>query len=69
VVLPEPDGPITQITSFGATARLTCRSTSAGPKLLETSSAVINGTAKPTPVLTLPKKMLMLGFVKFRAIA
>jgi hypothetical protein len=31
--LPDPDGPITQTTSFAATATLTRRNTSVGPKL------------------------------------
>jgi hypothetical protein len=58
VVLPEPDGPITQTTSFGATAKQTRRSTSVGPKLLDTASAAINGTAKPQPLLRHHKKRL-----------
>jgi hypothetical protein len=69
VVLPEPDGPITQTTSFGATARLTRRSTSVGPKLLDTSSAAINGTAKPQPSLRHHKKCLCYFFAKASIVA
>ena len=57
VVLPEPDGPITQTTSFGATARLTCRSTSVGPKLFDTFSEAINGAAKSRPRRNQHKKI------------
>src|ERR1700716_4315604 len=48
VVLPEPDGPITQTMSFSATGRLTCRSTSLLPKLLETWSAAMIGPVDDT---------------------
>src|SRR6202011_29748 len=48
VVLPEPDGPITQTMSFSATGRLTRRSTSLGPKLLDTCSAAMIGPVDGT---------------------
>ena len=48
VVLPEPDGPITQTMSFSATGRLTRRSTSLGPKLLEIWSAAMIGPVDGT---------------------
>ena len=69
VVLPEPDGPITQTTSFGATARLTWRSTSVGPKLFDTFSEAINGTAKSRPLAGPAQKTMMLGFAKFSVFA
>src|ERR1700738_5308998 len=53
VVLPEPDGPITQTMSFSATCKLTRRRTSLGPKLLETSSAAIIGPDNTTRGLRL----------------
>src|SRR6266853_3431541 len=47
VLLPEPDGPITHITSFGCTSRSMPCSTSSRPKLLCTASALTIG-----PMLT-----------------
>src|SRR5712691_10322644 len=44
VLLPEPDGPIMHITSWGATSRSMPRSTSSRPKLLCTASALTIGT-------------------------
>src|SRR5260370_42007317 len=45
VLLPDPDGPITHITSFGWTSRSIPRSTSSRPKLLCTASALTIGLA------------------------
>src|ERR1700682_990117 len=43
VLLPEPEGPITHMTSFGWTSRSMPRSTSSRPKFLCTASALTMG--------------------------
>src|SRR5260370_21088021 len=43
VLLPEPDGPIMHMTSFGCTSRSIPRNTSSRPKLLFTASAFTMG--------------------------
>src|SRR6202047_519255 len=43
VLLPEPEGPIMHMTSFGWTSRSMPRSTSSRPKLLCTASALTMG--------------------------
>ena len=51
VVLPEPDGPITQTTSCSATGRLTPQRTSCAPKCLLIFSAAMIDAAPIRPSL------------------
>src|SRR6267378_3852140 len=51
VLLPEPEGPIMHMTSFGETSRSMPRRTSSRPKLLWTSSALTIGVTLMSVVL------------------
>src|SRR6056297_651932 len=50
VVLPDPDGPMTQTTSPAFTSSVTSRRTGTVPKLLPSASAAMRGAAVPTVI-------------------